>query len=162
MPGTKTVTNGVVPDSNSLQFNTAGTFYWQAVYSGDANNNGATSVCTSEQLVVAKAPSNIATVQELRPQDAATVSASAGGTPTGSVTFELFAPGDVACSGPAVFSQTVPLSGGSASTSNGTFSVAAGTPGTYRWVVSYSGDGTHDGSTSACGIEQFTATVTDS
>ncbi len=50
--GTKTVTNGLVPDSNSLPFNTAGTFYWQAVYSGDANNNGATSVCTSEQLVV--------------------------------------------------------------------------------------------------------------
>jgi hypothetical protein len=29
-----------------------GTFYWQVVYSGDANNNGATSVCTSEVVVV--------------------------------------------------------------------------------------------------------------
>ena len=36
--GTVNVTNGIVPDSNTLQFNSAGTFYWQASYSGDANN----------------------------------------------------------------------------------------------------------------------------
>ena len=50
--GTKTVASGVVPDSNPITFNTAGTWYWQAVYSGDANNNGATSTCTSETLVI--------------------------------------------------------------------------------------------------------------
>src|SRR5207244_3072836 len=44
--GTKTVTNHLVPDSDGIQFNSAGDFYWQAVYSGDANNNGASSVCT--------------------------------------------------------------------------------------------------------------------
>jgi hypothetical protein len=37
--GTVTVVNGVVPDSNTLQFNSVGTFYWQASYSGDANND---------------------------------------------------------------------------------------------------------------------------
>src|SRR5262249_38631283 len=36
---TKTVTNGVVPGSGPFAFNLAGTFYWKAVYSGDANNN---------------------------------------------------------------------------------------------------------------------------
>jgi hypothetical protein len=50
--GTKTVTNGVVPDSDGVTFNSAGTFYWQAVYSGDANNSGASSTCTDETLVV--------------------------------------------------------------------------------------------------------------
>src|SRR5262249_3843078 len=55
--GTKTVSNGSVPDSDPVTFNTSGTFYWQAVYSGDANNNGATSVCTSEVLVVKTNPS---------------------------------------------------------------------------------------------------------
>ena len=50
--GTKTVTNGVVPDSNSLTFPTPGTFYWQASYSGDANNAASKSTCTDEQLVV--------------------------------------------------------------------------------------------------------------
>lgn len=36
--GTKTVTNGGVPDSDPVTFSAAGTFYWQVVYSGDANN----------------------------------------------------------------------------------------------------------------------------
>ncbi len=54
--GTKTVTNGIVPDSNGVTFNSAGTFFWQAVYSGDANNNPATSDCTSEKLVVKTKP----------------------------------------------------------------------------------------------------------
>ena len=30
--GTKTVTGGVVPDSNGIVFDSAGDFYWQAVY----------------------------------------------------------------------------------------------------------------------------------
>jgi uncharacterized repeat protein (TIGR01451 family) len=50
--GTVDVTDGSVPDSNPLQFDSAGTFYWQAVYSGDDNNEGATSACTDETLRV--------------------------------------------------------------------------------------------------------------
>ena len=59
--GTKTVTAGVVPDSNGIQFSSAGTFYWQAVYSGDSNNNGASSPCLSEQIVIGKNSPSIAT-----------------------------------------------------------------------------------------------------
>src|ERR1035437_2229792 len=55
--GTKTVTNGAVPNSNAITFNSAGTWYWQAIYSGDANNKGAKSPCTSEILVVDATPS---------------------------------------------------------------------------------------------------------
>ncbi len=50
-----TVTSGVVPNSSAATFNSAGTYYWQAVYSGDANNNGTSSTCTAitnEQLTV--------------------------------------------------------------------------------------------------------------
>jgi hypothetical protein len=54
--GTKTVTNGIVPDSNAVTFNTAGTFYWQAVYSGDSQNSSSKSVCGSEQVVVRAGP----------------------------------------------------------------------------------------------------------
>ncbi|OGC80711.1 hypothetical protein A2943_02370 [Candidatus Adlerbacteria bacterium RIFCSPLOWO2_01_FULL_51_16] len=50
--GTKTVVDGSVPDSNTIQFNTPGTFYWQAVYSGDLLNAAATSSCASEVLTV--------------------------------------------------------------------------------------------------------------
>jgi hypothetical protein len=44
--GTKTVTNAVVPDSDSVTFNSTGTFYWAAFYSGDANNGAVKSDCT--------------------------------------------------------------------------------------------------------------------
>ena len=47
-----TVAGGVVPVSGTVQFLQAGTYYWLASYSGDADNNPATSVCTSEAIVV--------------------------------------------------------------------------------------------------------------
>lgn len=50
--GIKSVTNGAIPNSDSLPFNTPGTFFWQAVYSGDSLNAGATSSCSSERLDV--------------------------------------------------------------------------------------------------------------
>jgi hypothetical protein len=31
--------------------------------------------------------------------------------------------------------------------------------GDYKWIVEYSGDDTHDGVTSECGEEAFTATI---
>jgi hypothetical protein len=49
--GKVTVTNGKVPNSNSLSF-TVGTYFWQAVYSGDANNSGSSSTCGSERLLI--------------------------------------------------------------------------------------------------------------
>ncbi len=64
--GTVTVTNHLVPDSNPITFNSFGTYYWQAVYSGDANNNGATSDCLTEEMMVntptpTRTPTNTAT-----------------------------------------------------------------------------------------------------
>ena len=50
--GTRTVVDGVVPASDAVSFPAAGTFYWQAHYSGDANNTPATSACQDEVLTV--------------------------------------------------------------------------------------------------------------
>jgi len=152
--GTKTVANGVVPDSDPITFNTAGDYYWQAVYSGDANNNGATSLCTSEHLVVAKQNTAMTTAQNLIPNDDANLN-GATSTAGGTITFELFSPADAICSGTPAYTQTVNVSGpGTYSTTNTTF--IASTEGTWRWKVSYSGDANNEGSTSACGVEQFT------
>jgi hypothetical protein len=154
--GTKTVTNGVVPNSNGVQFNSAGTFYWQAVYSGDANNNGATSVCTSEALVISKNSPTMTTAQHLIPNDDATLTgatSSAGGT----ITFNLYSPSDATCSGAPALTQTVTVSGnGTYSTTNTSF--VASDVGTWRWQVVYSGDSNNNGATSACGVENFTIT----
>ncbi len=152
--GTVPVTNGVVPDSNPLSFDHAGTFYWQAVYSGDADNNGATSACTSEQLVVNPNTPSIVTAQHLIPNDEATIS---GTTPNagGTITFNLYSPGDATCAGSPAFTQTVNVAGGGTySTTNTTF--VASDEGTWRWQVTYSGDADNVGAASACGVEKFT------
>jgi hypothetical protein len=152
--GTKTVTNGVVPDSNPITFNSAGDFYWQAVYSGDANNNGATSVCTSEHLVVSTNHPSASTAQNLLPNDDFTLSgatANAGGT----ITFNLFSPSDATCAGAPALTQTLNVNGnGTYSTTNTTFLAMA--EGTWRWQSSYSGDANNDPASSACGVERFT------
>ena len=154
--GTVTVTNGVVPDSNAITFNNAGTFYWQAVYSGDGDNNSATSVCTTEVLVVNQNTTGMTTAQNVIPNDDATLSgatSNAGGT----ITFSLFSPSDATCSGAPALTQTVNVSGnGVYSTTNTSF--IASDSGTWRWKVVYSGDANNKGSTSACGVENFTIT----
>jgi uncharacterized repeat protein (TIGR01451 family) len=69
--GTKTVTGGVVPDSDSTgPINTAGTYFFRAFYSGDNNNNGASSACTDEALVI-----NAADIHIVKTPDAAQVNA---------------------------------------------------------------------------------------
>jgi uncharacterized repeat protein (TIGR01451 family) len=50
--GEKTVNNGSVGASDPVTFPAAGTYYWQAHYSGDLNNAPATSACTDEVLTV--------------------------------------------------------------------------------------------------------------
>jgi hypothetical protein len=154
--GTKTVTNGIVPDSDPITFNDAGTFYWQAVYSGDAKNEASTSDCVSETLVVQPLQPNMSTAQHLIPNDDATLSgatSNAGGT----ITFNLYAPSDATCAGTPAYTQTVSVSGnGTYSTTNTTF--IASDEGTWRWQVVYSGDNNNLSTTSACGVERFTIT----
>ena len=152
--GTKTVTNGVVPDSDGVTFNDAGTFYWQAAYSGDANNDPATSACLSEIVVVNPNEPAMTTAQNLRPNDNATITGATDDA-AGTITFDLFAPADVTCAGVPAFTQTVNVSGnGTYSTTNTSF--IASDEGTWRWLVSYSGDSNNVPATSACGVEHFT------
>src|SRR3954469_19525640 len=74
--GSKTVTGGVVPDSDPTgPINAAGTYYFRAFYSGDNNNNAASSACTDEALVI-----NAPAIQILKKADASSVSA---GDPVG-------------------------------------------------------------------------------
>jgi len=141
-----------------------GTYYWIANYSGDAGNEAANGACgdTGESSVVNKASSGIVTSQTITPQDSATISATAGGTPTGTVTFKLYGPNNATCSAQgasAVYTETVTLTNGSASTSNTTFSVSTASASTYKWEVVYGGDANHDGTTGTCGTEAFTLTI---
>ncbi len=78
--------------------------------------------------------------------DSATV--IGGASPTGSVRFDLFGPGDPTCSAP-IATRTGTLTGSSAASGG----VTVGAPGTYRWVATYSGDASNAPATSPCGSE---------
>jgi len=83
--------------------------------------------------------------------DTATV--SGGLNPTGTVTFQLFAPGDTSCTGTPVFiSSNQPLSGANAT--SGSFTPTA--TGTYQWVATYNGDNGNLPAVSGCGAEPVT------
>src|SRR5439155_578260 len=94
--GTKTVTNGVIPDSDALAFNSTGDFYWQASYRGDSNNAAAKSTCTEEHLVVTPKHPTIATTLSASSvavggsiHDSATLTGATGDA-GGSVTYTVY------------------------------------------------------------------------
>ena len=65
------------------------------------------------------------------------INGAAGAPAGGSITFRLFGPNDANCTGTAVYTNTVPVSG------NGVYGSGNFTPttaGTYRWTAAYTGD----------------------
>jgi hypothetical protein len=80
-----------------------------------------------------------------------------GVSPTGTITFRLFGPGNATCTGTAAFTSTRPVSG------NGSYTSAPFTPtvvGTYRWVAAYSGDANNAPVSTVCNAPGETVRVT--
>ena len=122
---------------------TAGTYYVQAVYSGDANNVGNSSPCGSEIVTVGKVAPTVATTAgagSTSATDTVVVSGPAGEpTPTGSVLFTLYN-----SSGSNEGTNTQTLVGGTATSS--AFSYAGLANGTYHFVAVYTPDNGTGGS----------------
>jgi len=172
--GTLTVTNGSVPDSSPITFNTAGSYNWQAVYSGDDNNQIAKSNCANELLTVnqvspslttSASPASVIIGTPVMAGDSATL--TSGNNPTGSVTFTLYS--DAACTTPVPgMSGSGAIAGGSASWSPST-SWTPTTPGTYYWIAIYPGDANNRPYTTTCGaaneeivVDRASPTITTS
>jgi uncharacterized repeat protein (TIGR01451 family) len=162
--GTKTVTNGVVPDSDPITFNSDGDFYWQAVYSGDTHNNGSTSTCADEHLVINKHTPSISTVASGPVtiggtiHDVATLSGAVGAT--GAVTFQVFAPGDTSCVTPLATLATATHSidgDGNGTYTSANFTSAA--VGDYLWRAFFAGDAKNAATSTACGDLHESSTV---
>jgi hypothetical protein len=170
-PATPSVTGTGTVSANSATFAasftpaTAGTYTWQAVYSGDANNNGLT-ICggPNEQVVVAKATPNFTTLASpatatagvtITAGDTATLTQPAGGArPTGTVTFTLYS--DAACTTPASpalsGTGTIPASGAISATFSGSWKPT--TAGTYTWKAVYNGDVNYNSKTQCGGTNE--------
>jgi hypothetical protein len=130
-----------------------GSYYVSAAYSGDANNNSASSPCTAEVVTVSKVTPSVSTTLSATSvaqggsfSDSATV--SGGSSPTGTVTFNVYS--NSACSGPQMFTSTNALSGTTAQSSS--FG-PLNSVDSYYVVATYSGDGNNNGASSACGSE---------
>ena len=75
------------------------------------------------------------------------VNVGSGFNPTGSVTFSLYGPNDATCGNAPIFTDTKTVSG------DGTYNSASFTPataGTYRWIVTYSGDTNNFAGSGSC------------
>ena len=139
--GTVPVVNGVPGNSLSVPFNTAGTYYWQADYSGDANNSSASSACNLETVSVGLNTPTITTnasasvVAGGQVHDTATL--ADGFNPTGTITFRLYGPNDATCATAPVFTSTVNVNGNDDYVSSAFTTTSAGV---YRWIATYNGD----------------------
>ncbi len=132
-----------------------GTDYWVATYNGDNNNVSVSSGLAAEQVTVGPATPLINTTVSASSvvvggpiSDSATV--SGGYSPTGTVTFNLYA--NSAGTGTPLFTDTEPLSGGGATSASYT---ATGT-GTDYWVATYNGDNNNVSVSSGLAAEQVT------
>ncbi|MGH9125184.1 MAG: hypothetical protein ACRDZ8_10730 [Acidimicrobiales bacterium] len=150
-------------DSDSFATEKVGDYLWTAVYSGDSNNNPVTSACgaVNEHLSVIRASTSISTHASASVTVGGSVSDTAaltgGFSPTGTITFNLFGPGDAACTGTAAFSTTVTVNGDGSYTSEPFISTAVGT---YQWLASYDGDpDSLPAGPTACGEAAETVTV---
>jgi hypothetical protein len=134
-----------------------GTYRWVARYSGDPDNRPAGPTACGERA------ETVVVLEPAQPTLSSTASGavtlggaihdtahlSGGSSPTGRIGFRLYGPDDSDCSGEPAFTSSVGVAG------NGDYDSAEFTPqepGTYRWVVRYSGDsGNRRAGPTACG-----------
>jgi len=138
-----------------------GTYYWQANYGGDANNNPFTTSCNSANELIVVNPGSPSITTDAGPTvttvgtatsvgDTATFHNTTLVPPTGSVTFTLYSDNNctlsTGISGPAV----IATSNGVSSASFATTWTAPAT-GTYFWRANYNGDANNNAFTTGCG-----------
>lgn len=123
----------------------AGTYRWVVHYSGDQNNHPAGPTACDDSAEMVKVSRAATSLSSDVPHDVVpagteihdTATLTGGAAPGGTLTFKLFGPNDDTCSAAPIFDATIGFDGGGPHNSPGFTPPAAGT---YRWVVSYSGD----------------------
>jgi 6-phosphogluconolactonase (cycloisomerase 2 family) len=155
--------DGTYASGNFGGSSTAGTYRWIARYSGDTNNAPVSGTCgasgETNTVVQATTLSTTATTPVAIGgviSDAATL--GGGSSPTGTMTFKVYGPGDTSCA-TALATSTATVSG------DGTYQSApftSATLGTYRWVASYSGDAAGNAAINGtCGASGESSAVTN-
>ena len=151
-----TLSGGLVPDSSTTAALNAGSYSYEASYSGDPNYSGPTASSCETFTVGPATPTVLTSVVQSGSEtggtahDTATVTGIGGITPTGTLTYSFFENG--LCTAPATSTDLVTLSGGLVPDSSTTAALNAGS---YSYEASYSGDPNYSGPT-ASSCETFT------
>jgi uncharacterized delta-60 repeat protein len=150
---TSTVNGNGNYGSGSFTPTLAGAYRFVVIYSGDEQNASSTSACNDAggSVVISKRSPTITTAASPSVMLGGSVSDNAnvadGLNPTGTVTFTLFGPDNGTCAGTPIFTSTKPVNGNGSYNSD---SFAPTSPGTYRFVVTYSGDANNNVAATAC------------
>jgi hypothetical protein len=131
------------------------------VNSGTINGgNGEVTVTWTPAAQAAPAIAIQANGSQLGGEISANATLTGGASPTGTVTFNLYGPGDPSCLATplATFVEAVSIVNGNGFAGSGSFQPA--TAGTYSWVAAYSGDSGNAAVTSVCGAPGSTNVVT--
>ena len=146
-----------------------GTYHWMDKYSGDLNDQGATSPCSAEPVQVTQATVQMTTNPLPGPSVAVGTSISDQAEVTGgylpaaggaTVTFNLYS--NSSCTGSPVLTSTGPVSGAGIAASSTYQPQLAGV--TYYWQDTYNGNSDNQPLTGSCGeptaIQQVTPQIT--
>ena len=152
------VTNGAMPDSPDWTASAAGTYYFVASYSGDANNTAASSGCGAVPIIVTQDAPSISTQLSATTvtigatvHDAAAL-VSSSGTAGGTVTYSVYA--GAGCTGLLANLRPVTVTNGAVPASPDW--IATGPAQTDYFVASYSGDTDNTSAVSSCAAEPIT------
>jgi hypothetical protein len=134
----------------------AGVYHWSAHYSGDAENPEADSICSAASTVEKASPGMTGTASDGQVGTAIHDEASLTGgfSPTGEVTFNVYAPGDIGCLTP-LETDTAPIQGSQAISGN----FIPQQVGEFRWRAAYPGDANNEPVNTACGAANQSSTV---
>lgn len=143
---TGTAPGGFTPDQ-------LGTWQWEAVYSGDADDAPSASACGADPVTVVAAVPTLtvtptATTEPVNgPALGSVVTVTGGDHPGGSATLYLFDPTETCSADPAAgtyrYADVIPIGGdGTVSTSTGSApgGLVPDVAGTWTWEASYAGD----------------------
>jgi uncharacterized delta-60 repeat protein len=132
----------------------AGSYRFVVIYSGDEPNASSSSACNDAggSVVISKKSPTITNAASPSVTLGGSVSDSAnlaaGFSPSGTIAFTLFGPDNGTCAGTPIFISTKLVSGDGSYSSD---SFTPTSPGTYRFVATYSGDANNNAVATACG-----------
>jgi LPXTG-site transpeptidase (sortase) family protein len=148
---TCTITVPVTSDTYGCKTNTIPAN--SMTYSGGSLSNDPASaqLCVQASPSLATTPNPASATIGTRLQDTATLTGGSDSpAPTGSVTFKLYSPSDSKCYLTPEYTEVVPLTGASATTSKGD---VASIIGTWNWTADYPGDSNNNPASSGCSAE---------